>query len=91
MQLEQRDGTICELQSKMLALQADFEHNLALLDGRDKELVRAEAAMVAVQNELASKVRLIQQMQAALAEAEQGRLGIVELWIPSFQCTRKHA
>lgn len=77
-QLGQRDDKIRELQAKMLGLQADFEYNLGLLEGRDTELAGAEASLTALRGELASKVQLIQQMQAALAEAEQGELHLQE-------------
>lgn len=63
----------------MTALRADFDYNLGLLEGRDTELTGAEAALAALQSDLASKVQLIQQMQAALAEAEKGKLCLMDL------------
>ena len=72
LQLEERDGAVRTAQARLATLQADFEHNLGLLEARDAELTGTEAALAAAGAELASKLQLIAQMQAALGDAEQG-------------------
>ena len=62
------------LGAQLASLQADFEYNLGLLEGRDTELQQCEQALVGAGAELAAKLDLIAQMQQALAEAEQGKL-----------------
>jgi prefoldin subunit 5 len=73
-QVEQKEAAVQGLGAQLAALQADFDYNLALLEGRDRELQQCEQALAGAGAELAAKLDLITQMQQALAEAEQGKL-----------------
>lgn len=67
-----KDAALRDAEARLAALQADFDYNLGLLEGRDTDLAAAEAALQAAGGELGAKRELVAQMRAALAEAEQG-------------------
>lgn len=71
--MEQKEAAVQGLGAQLAALQADFDYNLGLLEGRDRDLQQCEKALAAAGAELAAKLDLIAQMQQALAEAEQGK------------------
>jgi len=53
--LKQKDSDYKVLHQKYAALQADFEHNYKLIEGRDEELRRYDAAFSKIKRELADR------------------------------------
>lgn len=65
-------SALAALEGQLKTLQADFQYNLELVEGRDAELAAAEAALAAAGAEAEARAELLTAMQAGLADAEQG-------------------
>ena len=71
-QLQEGEARRRALEAQLATLRADFDYNLALLEGRDLELATCERALAAAGMELAVERDRVAQMQQAVAEAETG-------------------
>ena len=70
--LKDRDRALSETQEKIQRLKTDFQYNLHLIEERDAELDRADAAVATLQDTLRAQVHENEDIRQALSEAEQG-------------------
>eukprot|EP00624_Nannochloropsis_granulata_P001063 evm.model.NODE_1479_length_7697_cov_17.574900.4 len=69
--LKDRDRALAENNEKIKRLKTDFQYNLHLIEERDAELDRADAAIASLQDTLRAQVHENEDMRQALTEAEQ--------------------
>ncbi|KAM3573780.1 hypothetical protein VYU27_004282 [Nannochloropsis oceanica] len=69
--LKDRDRALAENNEKIQRLKTDFQYNLHLIEERDAELDRADAAIASLQETLRTQVHENEDMRQALTEAEQ--------------------
>lgn len=69
--LKDRDRALSEIQEKIQRLKTDFQYNLHLIEERDAELDRADAAVATLQDTLRAQDHENEDLRQALAEAEQ--------------------